>query len=118
MTYTANYVSAPPSFKPSEVRILRFPFVGTFNRAERETAAAVLVVACQKIDAWAAFTLPELADVLEELPKDHVLIDALNNPFTTPDFEDLVAAGFAEKTETGAYGFTQQGFERLARWAP
>lgn len=109
-----------PDFKPSQVRLDIPPLVGTMGIAQCEHAACMLVRACQvSQDTWAAHTPRSLFSAIEADVKagGEPLRSLMRNPFFTPDFDVLVADGFAVFTDSDTrfspIEFTDKGFEAL-----
>lgn len=104
-------------FKPSEVN-LSMGFVDTFNHAEAENTALVMVkVAAMNGDTWRTFTCEELASGFTAMTKDPgPWRDYFNNPFRRIDMHDLVKRGFAEWEGDKAIAFTETGLERMRKW--
>lgn len=106
-------------FRPSDVLLLALPLVGTMGRAEREYAAALVVRACQVLgDSWQPISPKQLGEVIAgDLAAKREPLTGLNrNPFLFPDFPDLIALGFVERTPEGQVAFTVKGLEALRRW--
>jgi len=110
--------------KPSDVVLNHIPpLVGTLGRSESEAAAALLVRACQvRGDKWAPVAAEDLGETLsadlDARVEPWASLD--RNPFFRPDFWALVEEGNARFTgEAGKspIEFTEQGIEKLRRWA-
>lgn len=108
------------AFRPSDVVLRAIPLANTMHRAERESAAAIIVRTCAALgNAWAPITLKQIAETIrEDLATKREPITSLNaNPFLRPDFVDLVEAGYASTFEDGSsIELTPKGFEAIAPW--
>lgn len=113
-------------FVPSQVNLGQM-FLGTFDHAEAENTAAVVVrVLADNGDVWRSAHCEELAAGFEKLtkaanPSDPLSKDGpwrkwFNNPFMRIDMHDLVDRGFAEWDGEKAIKFTEKGLERMSKW--
>ena len=103
-----------------EVRAAGLPLIATFGRAEKESAAAAIVMACQDAGAWRAVSFAEIATACKSRVGQRGF-EWLSNPFCRPDIWGLVDDGFAEWTDEpgGRVALTERGISVLAssRWA-
>ena len=108
-------------FRPSDVVLVFPPLIDTVGRFERETAAALIVMANAKSgDAWSPVTRSHVVEVARaELdrssPKSwvHWLVA---QPFGHPDFDELVAHGYArwcEAPDPSPIALTAKGIAAL-----
>jgi len=113
--------------RPSEVNLWRHPtvpLVDTFGRAERELAAAFIVVACRANgDVWGPVTPQQVASAMRDIivTEPWATIDR-QGLFVMPDFWDLADAGFivflGDRTAHGCpFEFTELGLTRLSERA-
>jgi hypothetical protein len=119
---TSDKLAPTCDFKPSQVRLDTFPFVGTFKKAECEVAAALLVRTCAaRGDEWASQSPKAVGEVYKADvdAKAAPFIHWATNPFLQPDFHKLVELGFAEWAGDGNRApihFTAAGLERLRKF--
>ncbi len=106
-----------PTFTPSQVNLSGF-FLATFDHAEAENTAAVIVaVLAINGDTWRAANCDELATGFQLLTKDDgVWRWRFNNPFVRIDMHDLVDRGFAQWNGPKAIEFTTKGLQRMDKW--
>jgi hypothetical protein len=98
------------------------PLIDTMRRFEREYAAALLVLTCQKTNAWSPVSL---ADVEIAIKQALAGTDATSKWVRSaatfpigPDFADLIAKGFARMLIKGhVVELTSQGVAALHCWA-
>lgn len=108
-------------FTPSQVD-LRMMFVGTFDHAEAENTAAVMVkVLALNGDTWREMTFEELERGFRRLTDDPgPWRNWFNNPFRKIDMHDLVCRGFAEwnapPSLASGISFTDVGIQRMGKW--
>ena len=104
-------------FVPSQVNLGPM-FVGTFDHAEAENTAAVIVrVLAINGDAWRSAKCEELAAGFEQLTKEEgPWRHWFNNPFVRIVMHDLVDRGFAQWDSNGAISFTEKGLQRMEKW--
>lgn len=109
-------------FKPSEVHLDVFPLMGTYNRVEREYAAAMLVHVCAlKGDRWQPITLAMIEEVVSDIIRHEraPMIHWIRNPFARPAYDELAQRGFAQwvMLEDGSRGLelTAVGLEALLK---
>lgn len=112
-----------PEFKPSQVALQEpLPFIGTFRKAEAESAAAMMVVAMRRDgNKWRPVLPIEIGEAIKQL-HDKEGYSWMTNPFCKPDFWKLVELGFAEfldgeKEKGKPIQFTDAGIEKLRAWA-
>lgn len=93
-------------------------FVGTFDHAETESTAAVIVkVLALNGDVWRVATCEELAAGFELLVKDlGPWRSWFNNPFISIDMHDLVGRGFARWVGENGIEFTEHGLSLMVKW--
>lgn len=114
-----------PDFKPSDVVLHPgAPLVATFGKAEREQAAALIVLALAELgDEWRSITNKEIMDTFETKARagESPAFDYARNPFFRPAPSELAAEGFIRRTGAGDEGgtieFTEKGIEAMRRWA-
>ncbi len=108
-----------PNFTPSQVDLSSM-FVGTFDHAEAENTAAVIVkVLALNGDTWRSATCEELAAGFDNLTAEEGPWRRwFNNPFVTIDMHDLVKRGFADWDGSLAIRFTEAGLMRMQKWTP
>jgi hypothetical protein len=107
--------------RPSQVQMWNaaLPFIGTFNRAETELAAAGIVLACTaEGDEWHPVEAKAIGSaMLEAVQKDSHWRTLNRNPFCpAPDAHALVEGGWARWTGAPLKGpivFTKRGYDRL-----
>lgn len=108
-------------FRPSDVVLVFPPLVDTVGRFERETAAALIVLANAKSgDAWGPVTRSDVVEVARaELERSspktwvHYLVA---QPFGHPDFDELVEHGYArwcEAPDPSPIALTAKGIAAL-----
>lgn len=97
--------------RPADVALPKgiFQFIGVFDKAEAEAAAALIVLALQvhSPDEWSSVTGHQVADLLRG--RHEALKGSLGNPFWFPKPRLLVEAGLL--TEEASDDGTQ-------RWSP
>ncbi|MBO6937575.1 MAG: hypothetical protein JJ863_21560 [Deltaproteobacteria bacterium] len=118
--------------RPSEIVLLPpIPLTATMGRAERELAAALLVLAMRaKGDEFGAVGMRDVGEALKaisdsaketgELPAEKGWL-TLPTVICSPDFRDLVAQSYAELAEPereweSPLRFTEKGLEALRKW--
>jgi hypothetical protein len=104
------------SFAPGDVTLTECnPLGGTLGRVEREIAAALLVRVCQVRGSFGPVRLAEIEDLIAT--GDPWTTTLLRNPFQTPNFDELVARGFARVTEPDplTLELTETGLDRIGR---
>lgn len=104
------------SFAPGEVTLAECnPLGGTLGRSEREVAAALLVRVCQVRGVFGPVALADVEDLIAT--GDPWTTGLLRNPFHAPDFNELVARGFARvvREEPLTLELTETGLDRIGR---
>ena len=115
-------VATHPTFKPSDVHVdLPLPFVGTFNHAESEVMAALMVRTMVRFgNEWCAVEPRQIgeatrAEIKEGVPYLKEMLSILR-----PHPHLLVSEGFAEFLEEKdgfrPAAFTPKGLLALSRW--
>lgn len=108
-------------FRPSDVVLVFPPLVDTVGRFERETAAALIVLANEKSgDTWGPVSRSQVVEVVRgELDRSsskswvHWLV---TQPFGHPDFDELVEHGYArwcEAPDPSPVSLTAKGIAAL-----
>lgn len=107
-----------PTYLPRDVCLHPgAPLVGTMGRAEREQAAAIIVVVLQAENAWGPVPLRTLAETVKRdaATRQEPLFSLSQNPFFRPDFADLLDCGYATRT-LDTIALTEKGIAALGRW--
>lgn len=110
-------------FRPEDVFINTVPpLVGTMGKSGAESAAALLIRACQvNGNEWKGVDLASLKAIIDADVDNKVepLRSMCMNPFIRPDFKELVTRGFATWEGTpgeSALALTDAGLEKLRRY--
>ena len=110
-------------FKPSQVLLIVPPLVGTMKKAEVESAAAVIVRACQvRGDTWQRIEFDDLVAVVKDdvENKREPLSSLMHNPFFRPSFAALSDGSYGRWVDTGkdkhALELTAAGIAAIAKW--
>lgn len=106
-------------FRPSEVLLREsMPLCDTFDRAENELAAAILVFALRAgDDVFRPIAVRDARKAAAIHPRPFGLSQSL----ITPGFRALVVGGWARVTHQSGQAtieFTEKGLERLKIWVP
>lgn len=104
-------------FAPSAVLLTDIPFVGTFDRAEVEWTAAILVHALALTgDTFRPMDPRRVAGMLEGWMSEPQWKSLFTSPFFRVDLHGLVDRGFARWEDKYHLAFTDLGIERLRKW--
>lgn len=110
-------------FRPEDVFINTVPpLVGTLGKSGVESAAALIIRACQvNGNEWKGVDLASLKAIIDKDVDNNVepLKSMCMNPFIKPDFRELVARGFAKwegMPGESALALTDAGLEKLRRY--
>lgn len=121
--------TVPAGFLPADVVLRVPPLTDTMGRSVIESAAGLLVaVLALRGNKWRPVLWSDVRDVMMaasaagepqsgEDTVERFCWDVGRNPFIRPNFNGLVARGFATRDEaTEAIAFTPEGIAAMAKW--